>query len=39
MNSKKNIERMVKNDIKKHLEKGVSEGIFPCYTLQRVKSG
>jgi CubicO group peptidase (beta-lactamase class C family) len=30
MNSKKNIERKVKIDIKKHLEKGVSEGVFPC---------
>ena len=30
MNSKKNFERKTKSDIKKLLEKAVSEGIFPC---------
>jgi CubicO group peptidase (beta-lactamase class C family) len=30
MNSKKNLKRKAKTDIKKLLEKGVYEGIFPC---------
>src|SRR5210317_896049 len=30
MNSKKNIEITVETDIKKHLKKGVLEGVFPC---------